>query len=116
MAKSIETQITEMRQELDQHKKFKKNVQKRLKKLMELMDDIPVKEVGKVVKKTVENPTEFERKICEFYSLETEEQKQEYLRVMLNPTSGGYWANHRKVKVATIPAEPDQEYLASPWE
>lgn len=104
-----------MRAELEEYKKYKKTVQKQLKKLLEYAGEIPVKTVEKIVEKTVEKPTEFERKICDYYGLETEEQKEEYLRIMMNPTNRNYWERNRTIKKDGVSHTVDRDGQITLW-
>lgn len=108
-----------MRAELEEYKKYKKTVQKQLKKLLEYAGEIPVKtvekEIEKIVEKTVEKPTEFERKICDYYGLETEEQKEEYLRIMMNPTNRNYWERNRTIKKDGVSHTVDRDGQITLW-
>ena len=80
MAKNLVTQLEDIQHENDELKKFKKSVQKYLQKSADFLDE-----------KQPEKVSDFERKICNFYGLKSEADKQKYLAVMLNDQSKHFW-------------------------
>jgi hypothetical protein len=80
MAKNIVSQLTEIQDEVAELRKYKKSVQKYLKKSADFLD-----------KKQAEKPSDFESEICVFYGLGSEAEKKKWLAVMLNDQSRRFW-------------------------
>ena len=62
--------------------------------LKKLADFLPKTE-QKIEQIEIEKPTDFEKKICDFYGLYIDEDKQKFLDIMLNDNSKTYFDGRR---------------------
>lgn len=92
MAKDIVTQLNDMQNELAELKKYKKSVQKYLQKSNDFLDEKGEKNEPISSDK---NESDFVKKICEFYELESELDKARWIDIMCNDNSKKYWDSKR---------------------
>ena len=84
MAKDIVSQLTEIQDEVTELRKYKKSVQKFLKKSADFLDEKQPEKDTKIV-------WDFETKICSFFGLQSEADKKKWMAVMLNDQSKHFW-------------------------
>lgn len=84
-------QITELE---NQNRKLK-NYQKTAEKIKKLLTDLEPEKEQKAVEKIIETPTEFERQICDYYSLYDDDDRQKFLEIMLNSKSKNFFRSRR---------------------
>lgn len=88
MAKTINEQIVELQSEND-----------RLKKLQKLFEKAVKDEFGvgiKTIHKKLENSSDFESKIADYFNLKTPQDFLDFLAVFCSETSLNYFKNHRR--------------------
>lgn len=81
--------------ELENQNKQLKSYQKAAEKIKKMLTDLEPEKYQKPVEKIVEKPTEFERKICDYYSLYDDDDRQKFLEIMLNPKSQNFFRSRR---------------------
>lgn len=87
--KTIGDQIADMEKENEELRKFQKKILRYLKKGADFLEQESDENVS-------QEPSDFEKKICEFYELKNDDEKQEYLSIMLNDKSKDYWTRTRQ--------------------
>lgn len=80
---NIAEEIAKLEKENERIKEYQKLLDKALK--IEL--GIGLKEVEKLIKNQAKNPSDFEEAIADYFDLVTENDKAQFLRVMLSSTS-----------------------------
>lgn len=79
-SKNIVKDLQAIQDEIKELRDYKKSVQRYLQKSADFMDE-----------KTTEKASSFEAKICLYYGLKSEAEKQRWLDVMLNDNSKHFW-------------------------
>ena len=88
MAKSISEQIEDLQQENEHLKEFEKLFEKALKMEFGM--------IRKAIEKKLSNSSDFERKICDFFSLKTDQDKKDFLIVMCSDSSLRFFTGKRE--------------------
>lgn len=88
MAKSISEQIEDLQQENEHLKEFEKLFEKALKMEFGMS--------RKAIEKKLSNSSDFERKICDFFSLKTDQDKKDFLIVMCSDSSLRFFTGKRE--------------------
>lgn len=83
MPKSITEQIEDLQNENLRLKEFEKLFEKAVRNEF----GIGSKTIKKILKKDTENASEFEREICAFFGLESEDDKTTFLAIMCSDSS-----------------------------
>lgn len=79
-SKNIVKDLQAIQDEIKELRNYKKSVQKYLQKGADFLDE-----------KQAEKVSSFEAKICLYYGLKSEAEKQRWLDVMLNDHSKNFW-------------------------
>ncbi len=97
MAKDIVKDLQSIQDELKELRSFKKSVQKYIQKGSDFLEENPKKKASEnEAEKLTEKASDFEAKICTYYDLKNEAEKQQWIEVMLNDHSKGFWEKHRQ--------------------
>ena len=95
MGKTITELINELEQENQKLKEFRTESEKIFEKALKLEFGINKKQIEKILSNSYRT-TEFERKICEYFSLKSEQEKQNFLTVFCSESSLNYYKSKRE--------------------
>lgn len=92
---SISDQIAKLEQGLLYKDETLKLYEKSVDKLLKSLFGKNKKSIDKLIENSVQEPTDFETKICLAYNLKTDADKEDFLRIMCGDSSIKFFESHR---------------------
>lgn len=95
MGKSITEQIQDLETENQKLRDHKIESEKIFDKALKLELGISKKQIEKIINSGF-HTSEFEKKICEYFSIKSEEEKNQFIKVFCSESSLNYFKNKRE--------------------
>lgn len=92
---SIIDEISSLERSLSEKEKVLKLYEKSIDKFLKSLFGIGKKSIDKLIESSAQESTNFEEEICRVYDLNTDADKEDFLRVMCGESSKRFFESHR---------------------
>lgn len=102
MAKSLTEQIAQQLTELQQENSKLKEYEKIFEKLLKIEFNLSKKDIEKVIQSQAKNDHDFERRICSFFALNSDAEKEAFLTAICTENGAEFYRRNRRISNGEI--------------